>query len=145
MKQEDRGASLSATGPSQAEPEVSALRASVPSAARKVDQHFAVANSHYDYDFSPGAGIMRLTSHDFRSGGIRSGDQWWSGDYVDYRGIVSIQMDDRFTRLDAVVNGRCHTRSWRRGFGDRTVTRLCRAFLTDLNTTAALTKESSHA
>jgi hypothetical protein len=99
----------------------------IPSEARKVEQRFTVEEEPYGYEFSPGAGMLRLMTHK----SDRHGD-WWSGDFVDYRGIVSIQMEQKFTRLDAVANGRCHTRSWRRAYGDRTVAKLCRAFLTDL-------------
>jgi hypothetical protein len=100
----------------------------VPAGARKVEQHFAPEEAGYDYDFSPAAGMLRLTA---RSG--QDGVQWWDGDFVDYRGIVTISVEDRYTRLDTVAGGRCHVRTWTRGFGDRTVARLCRAFLTDLH------------
>jgi hypothetical protein len=99
----------------------------IPAAARKVEQHSTVNEPHEDYDFSPDAGMLRLATH-HSSRGIA----WWSGDFVDYRGLVTIQMEDTYLRLDAVADGKCHVRTWRRGFGDRTVARLCRAFLTDL-------------
>lgn len=101
-----------------------------PAAARKADQHFAVAEAPYDYTFSPGAGLLRLHKHRSDLGG-----GWWDGDFVDYRGIVSIQREATYLRLDAVANGRCHVRTWQRYYGDRTVARLCRAFLSDLHGT----------
>lgn len=98
-----------------------------PQAAFRVQQDFAVQDPHNDYAFSPDAGMLRLSQHETAHG------TWWSGDFVDYRGLVSIQMEDAYTRLDAVADGRCHVRTWKRSFPDRTVSRLCRAFLSDLH------------
>lgn len=101
---------------------------SVPSAAMKVGQRFTVKDPHVDYAFSSGSGMLRLSEHTTSSGGC-----WWNGDFVDYRGIVSIQMEDTYTRLDAVAGNRCHVRTWGRAFADNTLAKLCRAFLTDLH------------
>lgn len=94
--------------------------------SKNIDQHYRVSELHGDDSFHPGAGLLRLSQHNISSG------TYWSGDFVDRRGIVTIQMESTFTRLDAVVGGRCHMRTWRRAFGERTLHRLCRAFLTDL-------------
>lgn len=118
---EDRAASPSDLSPS------GSSRSGIPSAARKVDQRFKVNVEPYGYSFSPDAGMLRLCSHE-----TSRGEKWWSGDFVDYRGIVSVMRERRFLRLDAVANNRCHTRSWRGYYGDRTVARLARAFLSDL-------------
>ena len=107
----------------------------IPSAARRVDQRFAVKDEAHNYSFSPDAGMLRLAQHETRNG------TWWSGDFVDYRGIVSIQMEDAYTRLDTVAGNRCHVRNWRRGFSDRTVAKLCRSFLTDLHGAPEPTQE----
>lgn len=99
----------------------------IPAGARKVDQHYADGGEAYNYAFSPGAGLLRLTQHNAHFG------TWWSGNFVDYRGIITVQMEQEYTRLDTVAGGECRVRTWQRAFGDRTVARLCRAFLTDLH------------
>jgi hypothetical protein len=98
-----------------------------PAAASRVNQSVRVVDEHQDYDFCPEAGMLRLSTHNNEVG------CWWQGDFVDFRGIVTIQMEDTYTRLDTVAGGRCHVRTWQRGYGDRTVAQLCRAFLTDLH------------
>lgn len=103
-------------------------RDAIPSAALKVEQHVTVEASPDEYSFSPGAGMLRLSRHVATSGG-----QWWAGDFVDYRGIVSVMREATFTRLDTVAGNRCHTRTWHQYFGDRTVSQLCRSFLSDLH------------
>lgn len=100
----------------------------IPSAAFKVDQTVTTQDEHYGYAFSPEGGMLRLCQHVTSHGKF-----WWSGDFVDYRGIVSIMRESRFTRLDTVAGNRCHTRSWSKNYGDRTVAQLCRAFLTELH------------
>ncbi len=100
----------------------------IPSRAFKVEQTATTQDDHYGYTFSPGEGMLRLAQH------VTSrGDFWWTGDFVDYRGIVSIMREATYTRLDAVAGNRCHIRSWRKNYGDRTVAKLCRAFLTELH------------
>lgn len=101
----------------------------VPSAALQVNQAGPfVADEPNEWRFSPGAGLLRLTHQTSSIGG-----EWWTGDFVDYRGIVSIQRERRFTRLDTVADGYCHTRTYNKFYGDRTVTQLCRQFLTELH------------
>lgn len=107
--------------------DVSGRSGAIPSAAKKVGQRFTVNDPRHDFAFSPGAGMLRMTQHSTSSG------CWWSGDFVDYRGIVTIQMEDTYTRLDAVAGNRCHVRTWERAFPDNTMAKLCRAFLTDLH------------
>lgn len=124
----DKGASDKSDRATAAEPVVSALRDGVPSAARKVKQDFRLAEEPYGHTFSPGAGMLRLCSH-----GTSRNETWWSGDFVDYRGIVSVIREANFLRLDAVAGGRCHVRSWLCCCNDTTVAKLCRAFLTDLH------------
>jgi hypothetical protein len=62
--------------------------------------------------------------------------QWWIGEYVDKRGIVSIlrQAPDRsfpkgYTRLDAVLAGKLAIRTWKAQLGDRLVRKACRELL----------------
>lgn len=99
------------------------LSSSIPAAAAKVDQHGFTADRFFDDSFSPDAGILRL--HDYGT--------HWAGDYVDYRGIVTVYMEGSHLRLDAVASNRCHVRTWQRSYGNRTVTMLCRAFLSDIH------------
>jgi hypothetical protein len=99
----------------------------IPAAASRVRQNFRIAGDRHEYSFSPGAGLLRLHVVSNSAG------NWWTGDFVDYRGIVSIQMEATFLRLDTVAQGRCHVRTYGRRFGERTVAKLCRAFLTDLH------------
>jgi hypothetical protein len=100
----------------------------VPSAALKVNQHGPfVSDEPQDWQFSPGAGFLRLSEHIAPNGG------WWTGDFVDYRGLVAIQREEKFTRLDTVAGGYCHTRTYHKFYGDRTVAQLCRQLLTELH------------
>ncbi len=100
----------------------------VPSAALQVNQTGPfVSEEPNDWDFSPGAGLLRLSKH------VGSGGVWWTGDFVDYRGIVTIQREERFTRLDAVADGHCRARTYHKFYGDRTVAQLCRQLLTELH------------
>lgn len=100
----------------------------VPSAAMKVAPHYTVAEEPREWAFSPGAGVLRLTQHRWREN-----EKWWAGDFVDHRGIVSILRQSDYLRLDTVAGNRCHVREWQSYYGDRTVSRLCRALLTDLH------------
>lgn len=92
-----------------------------------VDQHFAVSEAPFDDAVSISKGFLRLHRH-----GDPSIGHYWTGDFVDQRGFVSIYRDSNVTRLDAVSGGRMHMRTWQRYYGDRTIARLARAFLTDL-------------
>ena len=105
-----------------------------PMAARRVEQHFEIEGKYVDWEFSPAAGMLRLTKHEGSFG------PWWSGDFVDFRGIVSIAQESSWLRLDAIgPDGKCHTRTWGRPqngktrLGERTVIKLCRSFLSDLH------------
>lgn len=95
--------------------------------SRSVLQSVRVQAPHEDDSFDPGDGILRLYTKESRLG------PYSDGDFVDKRGIVSIQMENTYLRLDTVFGGRCHVRTWHRAFGNRTVAQLCRAFLTDLH------------
>lgn len=111
----------------------------IPAAARQVNQTGPfVSEEPQDWAFSPGAGLLRLSKHN------HNGAYWWTGDFVDYRGIVSIQREASFTRLDAVADGQCHTRTYLKYYGDRTVSQLCRQMLTELHG-APPVEEADHA
>lgn len=110
----------------------------IPSAALRVNQRPMVSETPDEYVFSPDAGRLRLTTHTWRAG-----EKWWAGDFVDYRGIVSILRQSDLLRLDTVAGNRCHVRTYRSYYGDRTVAQLCRRFLTDLFGTPCPTPPAS--
>lgn len=93
-----------------------------------VDQHFTVSEEHAEYSYSVGNGFLRMREHG------QPGDTHWIGEFFDPRGIVSVYRQDGLTRIDFVSGGQMVSRSWKRSFGDRTIARLCRAFITDLET-----------
>lgn len=81
---------------------------------------------HFDDSISIGAGFLRIHKH----GDLDVG-HYWMGDYVDQRGFVSVYRQEGLTRLDLVARGRMHMRTWQKSYGDRTISRLARAFLTE--------------
>ncbi len=88
-----------------------------------------------DDKFSVGKGLLRLTE-------IRDGhDPWQVGEFLDPRGIVTVYRQTRFplTRIDFMHNGKVYCRSWDRYCGDRTIRRLAREFISDVQ--AATPKE----
>lgn len=90
------------------------------------DQHYRVSTPHFDDNTSTRDGWLRMSQHG-------KPDALYSmGEFVDRRGFVSVYRQHDLTRLDAIAGGRMHIRTWQRYFGDRTISRLCRAFLTDL-------------
>lgn len=94
---------------------------------RRLDQTFTVKGECSDWSWTVGGGALRLSKHE----GSR-GEPWWTGDFLDPRGIVTVYRQSDVVRLDYVVGGRCHSRSWHRYFGERTIARLARAFITDI-------------
>lgn len=100
--------------------------------ARKLDQQFAVKAECSDWSWTVGEGALRIFPH------VGShGEKWWTGEFLDPRGIVTVYRQGDLTRLDYVEGGRCFSRSWQRYFGDRTIARLSRAFVTDIATARA--------
>lgn len=91
-------------------------------------QHVTVQEPHTDSTAHIGDGFLRLHRH----GGTSGVGFYWMGEFVDRRGFVSVYRQDGLTRLDIVHGGRLHIRTWRKYFGDRTIARLARAFLTEL-------------
>jgi hypothetical protein len=96
---------------------------------RVTDQHFAVSETPDQYSFHVGNGMLRMYSHN------DGRDVYWDGEFIDGRGIVSILRQADYLRLDFATGGRCYTRHWDKYYGDRTVRRLCRAFITDILST----------
>lgn len=95
--------------------------------SRSVDLHFAVAEVPYDYHFAIGAGYLQLSKHT-----LNDGDYYHTGTFFDPRGIVDVYRQEDHTRISVCVGGYGYHRSWNKAYGDRTLARLCRAFLTDI-------------
>ena len=104
--------------------------------AARLDLHFTVKDEASEYRWSVARGMLRLfeqrTSRD---------DIYWLGEFLDPRGIVTIMREASHTRLDMVHDGYAYSRTWRKFFGDRTVAKLARAFITDVQ--AATPKEDN--
>lgn len=107
-------------------PDSTARSDSALQGARKPDQHFTVKAVHHDHRFSVRDGFLALSKHE----GIR-GETWWTGDFLDPRGVVRVYRQKDFVRIDVVLNGTAHCRTWKRFWGDRTISRLARAFVTE--------------
>lgn len=99
----------------------------IPAAAFRVDQYVTTQDEYTDDMFSPDGGFLRLSKH------CTDGAHWWTGDFLDYRGIVSVYRQAGLTQISTAAGHRLHTRTWRKHYGDRTVAQLCRAFLTELH------------
>lgn len=95
--------------------------------SRTVDQYFTVAEEPFDYHYAIGAGYLRLHKHM-----LDDGDYWHDGTFFDPRGIVDVYRQEDHTRISVCVGGYGYHRSWKKTYGDRTLARLCRAFLTDI-------------
>lgn len=94
---------------------------------RLIDQHFSVKAPAHEYSFSVKRGYLRLNRRE-----NTRGQDWWSGEFLDPRGTVTIYRQSDYTRLDFIVDGTAHCRCWQKFWGDRTICRLARAFITDL-------------
>ncbi len=92
-----------------------------------VDMQFSVVEQPSEWSWSVGRGHLRMFAHDV------GGAVYHTGEFVDPRGIATVYRQDGLTRIDFVHGGRCHSRSWQKAFGDRTIARLSRAFITDLS------------
>lgn len=92
----------------------------------RVGQTFATADEAFDDSVSIGDGLLRMNQHGGGDAGF-----YWMGSYVDKRGLVTVYRQKGYTRLDIVAGGRMLMRSWQVQYGDRTITRLARAFLTE--------------
>lgn len=68
-------------------------------------------------------GLLRLHRHG------EPGKPYWLGDYVCPLGIVTVYRQINLTRLDAVIGGRLHMRTWPRFVADTTIPRLARDVL----------------
>lgn len=79
--------------------------------------------------YSERRGFLRMHSY-----GTSLSGQYDLGDFMDPRGIVSVyrQCDPDFLRLDFMHGGRFYSRQWEEYFGDRTIPRLARQFITDI-------------
>lgn len=86
------------------------------------EQLFSVKAPHDDNSWAVGRGMLRLSEHRTSSG------VWWAGDFITPHGLVTIQREATFTRLDFAHAGRCYSRVWHEYFGDRTINRLARSF-----------------
>lgn len=91
-----------------------------------VDHHFSVKAPAEGYSYALGDGHLLLSKLETSSG------PYWRGEFLDGRGIVAIYRQSDWTSLSFAHEGRAHNRSWRRYFGDRTIARLSRAFITDV-------------
>lgn len=93
---------------------------------KRVDAHFTVDEPAFDDSWLARAGSLRIHRHG------AAGAYYWTGDFTDPRGLVSVYRQHDHTRLDFIHDGRCYARTWQRYFGDRTISRLARAFVTDI-------------
>jgi hypothetical protein len=91
-----------------------------------VDMQFTVKEEASEWSWAVGRGNLRMFEHG------NDPNLYWTGEFVDPRGIATIYRQEGVTRIDFVRAGRCHSRSWKKAFGDRTIARLARAFITDL-------------
>jgi len=94
---------------------------------KPVNQHFTVKDQANDYHWSVARGHLRLFPNK-----TSRGEYYWLGEFLDPRGIVTIMREQKLTRLDYVLNGTAYSRSWRKHFGDRTLAKLARAFITEI-------------
>lgn len=95
--------------------------------AENLNLNFAVKERTSGHRWSVARGMLRL--HEHRTS---RGELYWLGEFLDPRGIVTVMREARYTRLDYVHDGFAYSRSWRKVFGDRTVCKLARAFITDV-------------
>lgn len=91
-----------------------------------VDAHFTVVEPAFDDSWLVRAGSLRIHRHG------AAGAYYWKGDFTDPPGLGSLYRQHDHTRLDFIHDGRCYARAWQRYFGDRTISRLTRAFVTDI-------------
>lgn len=91
-----------------------------------VDMQFTVKEEASEWSWSIGRGNLRMFTHEAPAA------VYYTGEFIDPRGIATVYRQEGLTRLDFVHAGRRHSRSWQKSFGDRTIARLCRAFITDL-------------
>ena len=90
------------------------------------DNQFSVAEQPSDWSWSLGDGRLRMYVHTSKA------EKYYTGEFVDPRGIATVYRENGITRIDFAHQGRCYSRSWQRAYGDRTIARLCRAFITEL-------------
>lgn len=82
-----------------------------------------------DYDqfkWSVAKGFFRINTHQTSSG------DYETGEFISPGGIVSVYRQHDLTRLDYAANGQCYSRSWRFRFGDRTIRKLARQLVADV-------------
>jgi hypothetical protein len=65
-----------------------------------------------------------------RNGGPEA--YYWTGEYVRPGGVVDVYRQYNLTRLELLVDGRMCVRTWRRYWGNKTISRLAREFIEDL-------------
>jgi hypothetical protein len=95
-----------------------------------VEQHYTVDAPHFDDGFTISKrGMLRI----FSAGAPDM--RYWLGDFIDERGTVTVYRQNNLVRLDFAVGRRLHTRTWQSYFGDRTIARLARAFISDVLST----------
>lgn len=90
------------------------------------DDGFTVKTDHFDDSLANRKGFVRMLQHGTGE------DAYQTGEFCDPRGIVSIYRQSDLTRLDFCYAGRLFMRTWERHFGDRTLSRLARAFVSDV-------------
>lgn len=81
----------------------------------------------YDYSYAERRGFLRMHSH----GDDRIG-YYQMGEFMHPDGIVTVYCQEDFTRLDFMHGDRMFNRQWERRWGDRTIPKLARQFVQDI-------------
>jgi len=88
---------------------------------------YRVAEASNDWSYAVGKGQLSIHLHGDAKGGF-----YWTGVFMDPRGIVRVYRQADHTSLTYIADGRSYDRSWTRYWSDRTINRLARALITDV-------------
>jgi hypothetical protein len=80
-----------------------------------------------DWSYAERRGFLRMHSHGNENIGF-----YQMGEFMHPNGIVTVYCQEDFTRLDFMHGDRLHTRQWERRWGDRTIPKLARQFVSDI-------------